>query len=230
MSKRMAFGWNGAESRKRRKLKERSNIELQGQLEQSLDDDEEKQHNALEEWMRRQASASVLRLEDSASLSLRKQEEACVKAEAGKLREALSKLQEAIELTPDKAVLYELQAQCFLELDMVFEAVRAAEIAVQKEPSFGEGYQTLGRAQMNLGEVEMAVESFKKALEIDPETLKEIKEKDLPWALELLEKKNKLLGLHSESHAASRDGETSHQTTLRAVIDGSATLKLVSRI
>jgi len=56
-------------------------------------------------------------------------------------------------LTPDKAVLYELQAQCFLELDMVFEAVRAAEIAVQKEPSFGEGYQTLGRAQMNLGEV-----------------------------------------------------------------------------
>jgi len=49
-------------------------------------------------------------------------------------------------------------------------------------------------------QVEMAVESFKKALEIDPETLKEIKEKDLPWALELLEKKNKLLGLHSESH------------------------------
>ncbi|EKX52064.1 hypothetical protein GUITHDRAFT_65542 [Guillardia theta CCMP2712] len=101
--------------------------------------------------MRKQATHNVLTLEDGSTLSKRRQDEACVLAEAGRFQEAISRLQEAIELTPDRAVLYELQAQCFMEVGEMFQAIVVAEKAVSKDPAWPVAFQTLGRAQMNLG-------------------------------------------------------------------------------
>lgn len=40
-------------------------------------------------------------------------------------------------------------------LQEVFPAVEAAEMAVKLNPLWWEGWQTLGRAQLNLGEVDL---------------------------------------------------------------------------
>ena len=40
-------------------------------------------------------------------------------------------------------------------LQEVFPAVKAAEMAVKFRPLWWEGWQTLGRAQLNLGEVDL---------------------------------------------------------------------------
>ena len=45
--------------------------------------------------------------------------------------------------------------QALLELDQVFPAVLSAEKAVQADPTWAPGLQTLGRAQLGLGEVNM---------------------------------------------------------------------------
>ena len=45
--------------------------------------------------------------------------------------------------------------QVLLELEEVYPAVRAAETAVQLEPTWAIARQTLGRAQLGMGEVHM---------------------------------------------------------------------------
>ena len=102
-------------------------------------------------------------------------------------------MQSAIELTPDAAVLHELQAQCYMEAGDTYAAIKAAERAVECEPQWPHGHQTLGRARLNLGEVELAVASFETALRLDPEGMAEVREEDLPGARQLLERKQAMV-------------------------------------
>jgi hypothetical protein len=92
----------------------------------------------------------------------RLQEEGNQLAEAGQLRGALSKFRSAAALEPGSAVLQELQAQVWMGLGEWWQAVQAAERATQRDPQFGEGWVTLARAQLNLGEFRMAVASFER--------------------------------------------------------------------
>uniref|UniRef100_A0A4W3GWS6 Tetratricopeptide repeat protein 33 n=1 Tax=Callorhinchus milii TaxID=7868 RepID=A0A4W3GWS6_CALMI len=62
---------------------------------------------------------------------------------------------EAIQLTPDCAALYEMKAQVLLMLDAVFRAVQVAEVAVRLAPRWWVALQTLGRAQLNMGEISL---------------------------------------------------------------------------
>ncbi|KAL0927054.1 hypothetical protein M5K25_001208 [Dendrobium thyrsiflorum] len=89
-------------------------------------------------------------------------------AERGRYSEALAKWETAITLMPDKAKLHEQKAQVLLEIGDTWNALKAATRATELEPAWSEAWITLGRAQLNFGEPGMAIESFDKALVIQP--------------------------------------------------------------
>nr|XP_025872471.1 tetratricopeptide repeat protein 33 isoform X1 [Vulpes vulpes]XP_025872472.1 tetratricopeptide repeat protein 33 isoform X1 [Vulpes vulpes]XP_025872473.1 tetratricopeptide repeat protein 33 isoform X1 [Vulpes vulpes] len=103
-----------------------------------------------------------------------------------KYREAIQKWDEALQLTPDDATLYEMKSQVLMSLHEMFPAVHAAEMAVQRNPHSWESWQTLGRAQLGLGEIVLAIRSFQVALHIYPMN-PEIWKEDLSWARTLQE-------------------------------------------
>ncbi|CAA3026399.1 tetratricopeptide repeat 33 [Olea europaea subsp. europaea] len=87
-------------------------------------------------------------------------------AEDGNYQEALGKWETAIVLMPERAVLHEQKAQVLLELGESWHALKAATRATELEPTWAEAWITLGRAQLNFGEPDCAIESFDKALAI----------------------------------------------------------------
>ncbi|XP_062159094.1 uncharacterized protein LOC133866551 [Alnus glutinosa] len=89
-------------------------------------------------------------------------------AEDGKYREALGKWEAALTLMPESAVLHEQKAQVLLEIGDSWNALKAATRATELEPSWAEAWITLGRAQLNFGEPDSAIESFDKASAIKP--------------------------------------------------------------
>ncbi|KAK0575783.1 hypothetical protein LWI29_006954 [Acer saccharum] len=91
-------------------------------------------------------------------------------AEDGKFREALGKWEAALNLMPENAVLHEQKAQVLLEVGDAWNALKAAIRATELEPSWAEAWITLGRAQLNFGEPDSAMESFDKALAIKPDS------------------------------------------------------------
>ncbi|XP_015161107.1 tetratricopeptide repeat protein 33-like [Solanum tuberosum] len=88
----------------------------------------------------------------------------------GKYREALGKWESALLLMPDRAILHEQKAQILLELGETWKALQAATRATELEPSWGEAWVTLGRAQLNYGEPDSAIESLDRALAIKPDS------------------------------------------------------------
>ncbi|KAK6792159.1 hypothetical protein RDI58_011240 [Solanum bulbocastanum] len=88
----------------------------------------------------------------------------------GKYREALGKWESALLLMPDRAILHEQKAQILLELEETWKALQAATRATELEPSWGEAWVTLGRAQLNYGEPDSAIESLDRALAIKPDS------------------------------------------------------------
>ncbi|WOK97365.1 tetratricopeptide repeat protein 33 [Canna indica] len=89
-------------------------------------------------------------------------------AEDGKYHEALGKWEAALSMEPRNAVLHEQKAQALLEIGDSWNALKAATQATELKPSWCEAWVTLGRAQLNFGEPDSAIESFSRALEINP--------------------------------------------------------------
>ncbi|XP_033636861.1 tetratricopeptide repeat protein 33-like [Asterias rubens] len=140
-------------------------------------------------------------LEDASSKSKRLKEEGAILAEAERYWEAIKKWDEALQLTPENEHILDMKAQALLILHEVFPAVQSAEDAVKYNPRWWVGYQTLGRAQLGLGDVKLAVVSFSKALHLNPAEA-ELWTEDLSWARSLL--KNKL-GITGESAVTEED-------------------------
>ncbi|KAJ8464341.1 hypothetical protein OPV22_026893 [Ensete ventricosum] len=90
-------------------------------------------------------------------------------AEDGKYHEALGKWEAALTLEPKDAVLHEQKAQVLLELGDSWNALKAATQATELQPSWFEAWLTLGRAQLNFGEPDSAIQSFDRALKIKPD-------------------------------------------------------------
>ncbi|CAM0874446.1 unnamed protein product [Alopecurus aequalis] len=90
-------------------------------------------------------------------------------AEEGKYHDALSKWEASLSLIPDNAIIHEQKAQVLLELGDAWRALTAATRATEVEPSWFEAWVTLGRAQLNFGEPDKAIESFDRALAIKPD-------------------------------------------------------------
>ncbi|KAE8666652.1 BTB/POZ domain-containing family protein [Hibiscus syriacus] len=111
-------------------------------------------------------------------------------AEDGKYREALGKWEAALNLMPRNAVLFEQKAQVLLELGDAWSALKAASWATELEPSWAEAWVTLGRAQLNFGEPDNAIESFDRALAIKPDSVEA--QNDKKTALHLIKRRKQL--------------------------------------
>ncbi|GMY06644.1 tetratricopeptide repeat protein 33-like [Fagus crenata] len=121
-------------------------------------------------------------------------------AEDGKFREALGKWETALTLMPESAVLNEQKAQVLLEIGDSWNALKAATRAAELEPSWAEAWTTLGRAQLNYGEPDSAIESFDKALAIKPESQEA--QDDRRTASHLIKRRKQL---HSEGLSSSQN-------------------------
>lgn len=110
-------------------------------------------------------------------------------AEQGMFSEAISQWILGLSANPppfEASRLWESRAQAHMALEEWFLAVQCAEFATQKDPSWADGFVTLGRAQLNLGEPSMAVASIQRALTIGLEnkTDEEEAKQDLCYAKE----------------------------------------------
>ncbi|KAG5834322.1 hypothetical protein ANANG_G00260310 [Anguilla anguilla] len=136
------------------------------------------------DWLHAIKRRREVLLDDCATKSKRLKDEGALLAEQGRQWEAIKRWDEAIQLTPEDAGLYEMKAQVLTSLQEVFQAVQAAEMAVKLRPLWWEAWQTLGRAQLGLGEVDLAVRSFQVAIHLCP-TERPLWEEDLCWAQKL---------------------------------------------
>ncbi|XP_041666328.1 tetratricopeptide repeat protein 33 [Cheilinus undulatus] len=176
-----SFGW-------KRKVGEK----VSKSVVQKFEAEEEKQEAGEEgpgqdeevDWLHAIKRRREVLLEDCEVKSKRLKDEGALLAEQGRHWEAVKKWDEAIQLTPDKPELYEMKSQVLTILQEVFPAVKAAEMAVKLRPLWWEGWQTLGRAQLNLGEVELAMKSFQVAIHQCPSE-PTLWQEDLAWARKL---------------------------------------------
>lgn len=176
-----SFSW-------KRKVGEKVSKATVQQFEQADDDNVEKEGV---DWLHVIKRRKEVLLEDCSAKSKRLKDEGTLLAEQGRNWEALKRWDEALQLTPDDAVLYEMKSQVLINLQEVFLAVQSAEMSTKLRPLWWEARQTLGRAQLSLGEVELAVRSFQVALHLHPSE-RPLWEEDLGWALQLREQKRVL--------------------------------------
>ncbi|XP_026863752.1 tetratricopeptide repeat protein 33 isoform X1 [Electrophorus electricus] len=182
MERTMAsFGW-------KRKVGERVSKAAVQQFE--MDSEKVEDNGQIEgvDWLHVIKRRRELLLEDCTAKSKRLKEEGVLLAENGRHWEAIKKWDEAIQMNAEEATLYEMKSQVLTILQEVFPAVQAAETAVRLRPNWWEAWQTLGRAQLSLGEVELAVRSFQVAVHLNP-LERTLWEEDLSWALRLQDQK-----------------------------------------
>lgn len=140
------------------------------------------------DWISLAPKRKVIHLEDASIKSSRLKQEGATLAEADRFWEAILKWDEALQLTPSDETLYEMKSQAFLQLSEVYPAVKAARKCVELNPRWWVGFQTLGRAQLALGEVKLALRSFSVAFHLNPGD-EELFHDDLNWVVELLRRK-----------------------------------------
>jgi len=107
--------------------------------------------------------SNLVSLEDAVAKSRRLEQEGSVLAADAQFWHALQRWERAIECTPGRCTLHELKAQVLLELGENFDAIKAATRATELAPGWAPGWLTLGRAQLNWGDLDFAKETFGKA-------------------------------------------------------------------
>ena len=165
------------------------------------------------DWLTASKRKHGIYLEDSAMKSKRLKEEGNTLAEDGRFWEAIKYWNDALVLRPNDSALHELKSQAYSELGELFPAVQCAEDAVRANPTWYIARQRLGRAQMGLGEVEMALKSFQKAVHLCPADVDLWKE-DLLWAYDVVQHKR-----------ANAEGAPPHYPTKAATQDASTSLE-----
>ncbi|XP_030629272.1 tetratricopeptide repeat protein 33 [Chanos chanos] len=191
-----SFGW-------KRKVGEKVSKATVQQFEEDSKKDEVKLELDGVDWLHVIKRRREVLLEDCAAKSKRLKEEGALLAEQGRHWEAVKRWDEAIQLTPDDAHLYEMKSQVLTILHEVFPAVQAAETSARLRPLWWESWQTLGRAQLGLGEVDLAVRSFQVAVHLHPSE-RRLWQDDLEWAVRLREQKRAAQSKANEEEEARR--------------------------
>ncbi|KAL9821957.1 tetratricopeptide repeat protein 33 isoform 1-T4 [Geothlypis trichas] len=174
-----SFGW-------KRKIGEKVSKATSQQFEAEAADDKDLGDDDDATWVLAAKRRKEVLLEDCVRKSKELKDEGANLAENRRYREALVKWDEALQLTPEDATLYEMKSQVLMSLHEMFPAVHAAEMAVQRNPRSWDAWQTLGRAQLGLGEIALAIRSFQVSLHIFPMN-PEVWKEDLSWARKLQE-------------------------------------------
>uniref|UniRef100_A0A8D0J834 Tetratricopeptide repeat domain 33 n=1 Tax=Sus scrofa TaxID=9823 RepID=A0A8D0J834_PIG len=141
-----SFGW-------KRKIGEKVSKVTSQQFEAEAADEKDTVENDEGNWLQAVKRRKEILLEGCAEKSKQLKDEGANLAENKRYREAIQKWDEALQLTPNDATLYEMKSQVLMSLHEMFPAVHAAEMAVQRNPHSWESWQTLGRAQLGLGEI-----------------------------------------------------------------------------
>ncbi|KAJ4700792.1 Tetratricopeptide repeat 33 [Melia azedarach] len=176
----MKLTWNKNKSSKKRSLPQYPNLPF---------DQEDQEHQTDSELKKEDQNENQEPL-DSKRLAESFQAQGNKLAEEGKYREALGKWEASLNLMPENAVLQEQKAQVLLEIGDAWSALKAAARATELQPSWAEAWITLGRAQLNFGEPDSAMESFDKALAIKPESVEA--RDDRQTALHLVKRRKQL--------------------------------------
>jgi len=142
------------------------------------------------DWVALTKKKKVDALEDGKARFERLKVEGSCLAEEGRFWEALGRWQEALELQPDNARVWEMRAQALVALHEWDGAVEAGEKATAFENTWWVGYQTLGRAHLGLGHLEAARTCFQKAVHLNPEE-EELWTEDLAWVQALIAHRHK---------------------------------------
>ncbi|KAM6035232.1 5'-AMP-activated protein kinase catalytic subunit alpha-1 isoform 5-T5 [Theristicus caerulescens] len=174
-----SFGW-------KRKIGEKVSKATSQQFEAEAADDKDLADEDDANWVHATKRRKEILLEDCVKKSKQLKDEGASLAENRRYREAIHKWDEALQLTPEDATLYEMKSQVLMSLHEMFPAVHAAEMAVQRNPRSWDAWQTLGRAQLGLGEIALAIRSFQVSLHIFPMN-PEVWKEDLSWARKLHE-------------------------------------------
>ncbi|NXN72726.1 TTC33 protein, partial [Himantopus himantopus] len=174
-----SFGW-------KRKIGEKVSKATSQQFEAEAADDKGLADDDDANWVHATKRRKEILLEDCVKKSKELKDEGANLAENRRYREAIHKWDEALQLTPEDATLYEMKSQVLMSLHEMFPAVHAAEMAVQRNPRSWDAWQTLGRAQLGLGEIALAIRSFQVSLHIFPMN-PEVWKEDLSWARKLHE-------------------------------------------
>ncbi|KAJ0057204.1 hypothetical protein NL108_002141 [Boleophthalmus pectinirostris] len=197
-----SFGW-------KRKAGEKVSKAVLQQFEdeaEKADEGASRQHEDVD-WLHATKRRREMLLEDCATKSQRLKDEGALLAEQGRHWDAIKKWDEAIQLTPENPSLYEMKSQVLTILHEVFPAVKAAEMAMKLRPLWWEAWQTLGRAQLNLGEIDLAVRSFQIAIHLCPSEVS-LWQEDLQWACRL-----------QKHHLASKEKDQEEDETKRQILN-----------
>ncbi|RXG54621.1 Tetratricopeptide repeat protein 33 [Armadillidium vulgare] len=136
-------------------------------------------------------SRKALLLEDKISKAKRLRDEGVILADEERWWEAINHWAEAVSLIPNDHETLDMIAQAYMKVGEIFPAVKSATLATDVAPLWWPGYQTLGRSQLGVGEVSLAIKSFSKAIRLSPDQM-ELWKEDLEWAINLREKQNEL--------------------------------------
>jgi len=140
------------------------------------------------DWIAEAKRQKFEALEDNKALFARLKQEGVTLAEDGKFWQAIDRWDNALVINAEDATVFEMKAQALINLHEWIVAIKSVEKSVQLRPNWWVAHQTLGRAQMGMGEVKLALRSFKVAFHLNPDD-KELRTDDLGWAFSLLREK-----------------------------------------
>lgn len=202
-----SFGW-------KRRIGEKVSKATSQQFEAEAADEKDAAENEDGNWLQASKRRKETLQEGCKQRSQQLKDEGAQLAENKRYKEAIQKWDEALQLTPGDATLYEMKSQVLLSLHEMFPAVHAAEMAVKRNPHSWEAWQTLGRAQLGLGEIVLAIRSFQIALHIYPMN-PELWKEDLSWARKLQEQQK--VAQRIENKEMPRKARTSLQGPSRTM-------------
>lgn len=177
-----SFGW-----KRKISLAKSSKATAFKEEEQSQDPDLNPSFDWIAECKKRKFDA----LEDNKIRFERLKTEGSLLAEQGRFWEAILRWNDALEIDGNDVGLLDMKAQSLIHLHEWIPAIQSCQQAIKVKRNWWPAYQTLGRAQLGLGEVQLARRNFQISFHLNPAEL-EIWTEDIVWTEHLLKQADRV--------------------------------------